>query len=261
MIAIESLYGLLIQQQQSSHSLNIFRGQMGNGGAVPRKRQPESPTPTSARSVSTASTATAYSSSQSEKKVPRRRPRSPAEGAVGGSSSAHSSSGMRLEPTRDVSVRERGPNFSAASYMDMLELMSESSQSDGGDQHSQSEESDTGAQPPRILAAPPPIFSNKVPRKTAPAERVKVQAKSKGYNYGVPTNRDSVKARVRPPPSSRLVKDDKIRVCVRKRPLSRRESRAADPDIIDAESTTTVVVKEPKVAVDLTAFTMKVMWE
>nr|KAG5695524.1 hypothetical protein BaRGS_008027 [Batillaria attramentaria] len=38
---------------------------------------------------------------------------------------------------------------------------------------------------------------------------------------------------------------------------SRREIRASEQDIVTAESTNTVVVKEPKVAVDLTAFTLK----
>ena len=186
--------------------------------------------------------------------MPRRHPRSP-EGS-GDGPGAHMS-GMRLEPTRDVSVRERGPNFSVASYLEMLEFMSDSSQSDSGELLSQSPDNDSGARPNRIVA-PAPTFSSKVPRKASPAERVRHQAKSKGYNYGVPgnTSGDSVKPKVRA--SGRPSRDEKIRVCVRKRPLSRRESRASDPDIIEACHTTTVIVKEPKVSVDLTAFTMKV---
>lgn len=175
-----------------------------------------------------------------------------------GGPNAHTS-GMRLEPTRDVSVRERGPNFSVASYLEMLDFMSDSSQSDSGEMLSQSQDNDTGAQPTQAVApAPAPTFSNKVPRRASPAERVRPQTRSKGYNYGVPSNvsGDSVKPKVRA--SGRPSRDDKIRVCVRKRPLSRRESRAADPDIVEAGSTTSVTVKEPKVSVDLTAFTMKV---
>lgn len=226
---------------------SVHRGHLGSaaGGGQQRKRQPSPGT----RQVQGTSSPNSHTATQSDKKVPRRHTQSPAEGAVGG---------IRLEATRDVnvSVRERIPNFSAASYMDMLEFMSDSSHSDGGEfPHSHSSDSDPA--PPisnRIASAPMPMFSHKVPRKTAPAEKVK-HSKAKGYNYGVPSNRDSVKSKVRA--SGRLTKDERIRVCVRKRPLSRREIRSSEQDIVTAESTTTVVIKEPKVAVDLTAFTMK----
>nr|KAG5703622.1 hypothetical protein BaRGS_002496 [Batillaria attramentaria] len=225
---------------------SVHRGNLGGvAGAVhavqQRKRQPS---PSTLRHAQGTSSPSGHSATQSDKKVPRRHTQSPAEGAVGG---------MRLEVTRDVSVnvRERVPNFSAQSYLDMLEFMSDSSLSDGGEFLSQSSDSEP-VQVSRVASTPMPTFSHKVPKKTAPAERIK---KTKGYNYGVPSNRDSVKSRVRS--SSRLTKEERIRVCVRKRPLSRREIRASEQDIVTAESTNTVVVKEPKVAVDLTAFTLK----
>ncbi|KAK7481620.1 hypothetical protein BaRGS_00027136 [Batillaria attramentaria] len=160
---------------------SVHRGNLGGvAGAVhavqQRKRQPS---PSTLRHAQGTSSPSGHSATQSDKKVPRRHTQSPAEGAVGG---------MRLEVTRDVSVnvRERVPNFSAQSYLDMLEFMSDSSLSDGGEFLSQSSDSE-------------PV----------------------------------------------------------QRPLSRREIRASEQDIVTAESTNTVVVKEPKVAVDLTAFTLK----
>ena len=222
---------------------------------MPRKRHPGSPT-SSSRPTGGATAVSGTSASQSDKKVPRQHPHSPV-GAVGGPHTAHASE-MRLEPTRDVTVRERGPIFSVASYVDMLDFMSDSSQSDPGETLSRSTDSDPLTPQPSRVAAPAPTFSNKVPRKVSPVERVRPQARPRGYNYGVPSNTsgDSVKPKMRA--SGRLPRDEKIRVCVRKRPLSRRETRAADPDIVEAGSTTTVVVKESKVSVDLTAFTMKV---
>jgi len=45
---------------------------------------------------------------------------------------------------------------------------------------------------------------------------------------------------------------------VRKRPLNKRESKAGEDDMVHAASTTTIVVSEPKQAVDLTAYTLQV---
>ncbi|XP_076443303.1 uncharacterized protein LOC143281904 isoform X2 [Babylonia areolata] len=273
----------IIKSVNSEDQSENNNGSGVGAGAVARKRQPGSPTPSSARSAMSATS----SGSQSEKKVPRRRPRSPAEGsAMGGggsggplpypspSPSPHPHHGMRLEPTRDVSVRERGPNFSVGSYLDMLEFMSDSSgHSDDarGDHHHQAESSDSDggplAPPAPRLQPPAPARNHPPPRKLASSDRVRSQARSKGYNYGVPSSsssssRDAVRSRGGRGGGgggggARISKEDRIRVCVRKRPLSRRESRAADPDIIEAGSTSTVIVKEQKVAVDLTAFTMK----
>jgi len=38
----------------------------------------------------------------------------------------------------------------------------------------------------------------------------------------------------------------RIRVIVRKRPLSKKETQASEPDIVDVDSSTTLVVKEVK---------------
>ena len=46
----------------------------------------------------------------------------------------------------------------------------------------------------------------------------------------------------------------KIRVAVRKRPLTRNESRHNDEDVVDCIDQNTLLVREPKVKVDLTKF-------
>ena len=45
---------------------------------------------------------------------------------------------------------------------------------------------------------------------------------------------------------------------MRKRPLSRREIKSGEEDMARAVSTTTMTISEPKQAVDLTAYTLKV---
>ena len=65
-------------------------------------------------------------------------------------------------------------------------------------------------------------------------------------------------ARPKSRPGGGRLHEDKIKVCVRKRPLSKRESRSGEEDMIQAASTTTLVVSEPKQAVDLTAYTLQV---
>lgn len=54
--------------------------------------------------------------------------------------------------------------------------------------------------------------------------------------------------------------EDRIKVCVRKRPLSKREAKSGEEDMVQAASTTTLVVSEPKQAVDLTAYTRQVKY-
>lgn len=220
-----------------------IRASNNNNVGLPRKRQPSPNALRQAQSISNSNST--YSTSQSDKKVPRRHAQSPTD----------SLSGVRLTPPRDVSVRERVPNFSAASYMEMLEIMSDSSQSEHSEQLSHSSDSDAIFLPSRATApAQSPI--GKVPKRMSAVERAK-PTKSKGYNYGVPSSKDTSRSKVK---SSQKPSrgDERIRVCVRKRPLNRREIKSSDADVVDAESTTTVVVKEPKVAVDLTAFTLKV---
>ena len=53
--------------------------------------------------------------------------------------------------------------------------------------------------------------------------------------------------------------EEKIKVCVRKRPLSGKEIRSGEDDMAQAVSTTTLTVSEPKQAVDLTAYTLQVI--
>ena len=52
--------------------------------------------------------------------------------------------------------------------------------------------------------------------------------------------------------------EDRIRVCVRKRPLTAREAKRNEPDIVRIRSHQTVVVEELKVAVDLKKFIQQV---
>jgi hypothetical protein len=52
--------------------------------------------------------------------------------------------------------------------------------------------------------------------------------------------------------------EERIQVCVRKRPRNKREIKNTDDDIVKAESTTTLTVNEPKSAVDLRAYTLQV---
>jgi kinesin family protein 2/24 len=46
----------------------------------------------------------------------------------------------------------------------------------------------------------------------------------------------------------------KILVAIRKRPLTRKETRRSEQDIIDCISPSSLVVKEPRVKVDLTKY-------
>jgi kinesin family protein 2/24 len=46
----------------------------------------------------------------------------------------------------------------------------------------------------------------------------------------------------------------KIRVAIRKRPLTRKENTHNENDIVDCNTPTSLVVSEPKVKVDLTKF-------
>ena len=46
----------------------------------------------------------------------------------------------------------------------------------------------------------------------------------------------------------------KIRVAVRKRPLTRNETRHNDEDVVDWVDWNTLIVREPKVKVDLTKY-------
>ncbi|XP_071109625.1 uncharacterized protein [Haliotis cracherodii] len=169
---------------------------------------------------------------------PRKVSRSP------NSATGQSGVSRGLEATRDVTVTDRTPNFSAASYVDMLQLLTESSSDESSDEAVQSDEQNI----PRHVARPGPVSKHS----RGQVERVK----HTGYNYGVPKGTPKTKTKPTSSTSSRGV-EDKIRVCVRKRPVSRREERSGDDDILQTEGTNSVVVNEPKQAVDLTAFTLQ----
>ncbi|RUS79447.1 hypothetical protein EGW08_012788 [Elysia chlorotica] len=174
--------------------------------------------------------------------------------------SQYESSASATDPRHEFGesdVRDRVPNFSAASYLDMMQYMSESSQSDDADGDDSDEE--PYLQPPmhmvpRAVSASHAVRSS-VTRTPGAAERVK----PKGYNYGVPKVSTPSKAKPSRAGGGRGARDrdDKIKVCVRKRPLTRRELRAKDEDIVAVESTTTLIVNEPKLAVDLKAYTLQ----
>ncbi|XP_019640476.1 PREDICTED: kinesin-like protein KIF24 [Branchiostoma belcheri] len=83
----------------------------------------------------------------------------------------------------------------------------------------------------------------------------KVQHDS-GYDYGVPAQ-----AQVRSPKRSLSYGSEdggeRIRVCVRKRPMNKREKKAGQADIVQVQGKKTVLVNEAKVAVDLTKYTQQ----
>ncbi|XP_046581550.1 LOW QUALITY PROTEIN: uncharacterized protein LOC124288998 [Haliotis rubra] len=169
---------------------------------------------------------------------PRRASRSPNPAA------GQSGVSRGLEATRDVTVTDRTPNFSAASYVDMLQLLTESSSDESSDEAVQSDEQNI----PRHVARPSTVSK----QTRGQVERVK----HTGYNYGVPKGTLRTKSKPASSTPSRGV-EDRIRVCVRKRPVSHREERHGDDDILQTEGTNSVVVNEPKQAVDLTAFTLQ----
>jgi len=60
--------------------------------------------------------------------------------------------------------------------------------------------------------------------------------------YGVP--RDIAGAQISQP--ARISKEDRIKVCIRKRPLSKKEMRKGEADIVTVGGKRTIVVNEPK---------------
>ncbi|XP_005100746.1 uncharacterized protein LOC101848438 [Aplysia californica] len=169
---------------------------------------------------------------------------------------------QRFGASRDVSVRDRVPNFSAASYLDMLQFMSESSDEteDEGDEESGEEEEAVvmgGAAAvlhPRNVTSPSAVRAS---TSRGPVERIK-HSQEKSYNYGVhKLGSPSKVSKSSRGGSGRHLGDEKIKVCVRKRPLTRREQRGKEDDVVTVESTNTLIVNEPKLAVDLKAYTLQ----
>ncbi|MGH0176560.1 UNVERIFIED_CONTAM: hypothetical protein FKN15_072898 [Acipenser sinensis] len=82
-------------------------------------------------------------------------------------------------------------------------------------------------------------------------ERVACSSTS-GYNYGVPhsTTRKTSWERGQ-------AESDRIRVCVRKRPLGMREERRGEADVVSTRDSGTVLIQEKKDAVDLTQYILQ----
>jgi len=77
-----------------------------------------------------------------------------------------------------------------------------------------------------------------------------------GYNYGLPRQRTSPRHDIVSPRS----RNDRIRVCVRKRPRTAFELRQNDPDIVTTCPPGTIIVNELKSALDLSKYLQKVTW-
>uniref|UniRef100_A0A452J416 Kinesin-like protein KIF24 n=1 Tax=Gopherus agassizii TaxID=38772 RepID=A0A452J416_9SAUR len=73
-----------------------------------------------------------------------------------------------------------------------------------------------------------------------------------GYNYGLPHSCISTSEKEMP-----WTETDKIRVCVRKRPLGLREERRGEVNIIRVEDKETLLLHEKKEAVDLTQYILQ----
>lgn len=162
----------------------------------------------------------------------------------------------QLEPSRDIIVQDRVPNLSfKAAYTTLLRQISESSESDAAAaDHSDQEQA--AAQPAYRNIISPSTVRTSTSRGTA-VERIQ-HSKKNSYNYGVHKVSTSAKPRITRSSSHRSTGEEKIKVCVRKRPVTRRELRAKEEDIVHTESTNILIVNEPKLAVDLKAYTLQV---
>lgn len=79
------------------------------------------------------------------------------------------------------------------------------------------------------------------------------------YNYGVPSNKAKSSPSKRVSGSSSM--GSKIRVCVRKRPQGQAEVASGEVDVVKVTARDMVTVTAPKIAVDLTKYTQKVLKE
>ncbi|KAL4228105.1 Kinesin-like protein kif24 [Mactra antiquata] len=184
----------------------------------------------------------------SRNKIPRKRNRSPTQ-------TSQQFVGRGLSASHDVPVRDRSRTTASSHHLSaagaaILDLISDedTSEESSGDsgEHSDYEPAVKHSVTTSVVKE----FPGRI-RKT-PVEKIKYGA---GYNYGVPGGGTGVRPKGRP--GSGRLHEDKIKVCVRKRPLSKREIRSGEEDMIQAASTTTLVVSEPKQAVDLTAYTLQ----
>ena len=185
----------------------------------------------------------------------RKRNRSP---AIRGASSNTSVPELHLSGLalpHSVKVKENRPGGQSSSDRRIFgahapEMFSETESSDEDEGDDSSDHSDYEPAKKHVNAVPPAVSS--VVRKS----KVKQHG---GYNYGVPKSspHSASKSRARTSESQKA-NDEKIKVCVRKRPLNKREVKSGETDIVNAESTTTIIVNESKHAVDLSAYTLQV---
>ncbi|BFY97058.1 hypothetical protein BsWGS_00098 [Bradybaena similaris] len=160
----------------------------------------------------------------------------------------------QLEPSRDT-IMQDVPNFSfKGTGMNLLRQISESSESDAAAaDHSDHEQA--AAQAAYRNTISPSTVRTSTSRGMA-VERIH-HSKKNSYNYGVHKVSTSAKPRIIRSSSHRSTGDERIKVCVRKRPVTRRELRAKEEDIVHTESTNTLIVNESKLAVDLKAYTLQ----
>ncbi|OWF46911.1 uncharacterized protein LOC110454998 [Mizuhopecten yessoensis] len=180
----------------------------------------------------------------------RKRNRSPAYTAQS------QMSGYALSATNNVRVRENQPTAQAhsgnqfLSRAEIFDLVSSSDESSSeGSAHSDYEPAKKHLNAASVSPPPPRIRKSAVSR-----------VRQSGYNYGVPkagSIAQSVSKTKARGAEGGLLGDERIRVCVRKRPMNKREIKNKEEDICKAESTTTLTVNEPKQAVDLTAYTLE----
>ena len=107
------------------------------------------------------------------------------------------------------------------------------------------------------------------------ATRVETVVHNSEYNYGIPglvsspknseaksgvvnfTSSDR-KVTSRKPSGVARNRDERIRVCVRKRPLLKKESKRQETDVVTVQNPDVVVVEESKVTIDLSKYVQKV---
>lgn len=82
--------------------------------------------------------------------------------------------------------------------------------------------------------------------------KIDVIATESGYNYGVPSSKPKLSV------TKKGSSEARIRVCVRKRPLSAEEKQGGELDIVEVTGTDVITVYAPKVSVDLSKYTQTV---
>lgn len=153
-----------------------------------------------------------------------------------------------LHATSDVRVHERPLPQPSGSHLSQAELrqLLESSDSDSSSESSDHSDYEPATKHLNAASSPQRVRRSVVSR-----------IKPKGYNYGVPSSASSTPTSSRA--RSRTTGEERIKVCVRKRPRNKREIKNTDDDVVQTESDSTLIVNEPKAAVDLRAYTLQVI--